>query len=203
MTLNTKDWKKLQMPILVLVLTLCVVALLMSLALNFKEKQAALLRAQNTQLNITQQKYRASGTEKQDIITYLPQYKTLIKKGFVGEERRQLWIQSLHNIQKEHRLFPIKYQLNPLEQVIPNFYPNLSHFQMHRSTMKLHFDLLHEGDLLTLTETLAAKEYANWLLHDCEMTRLSQDQTNGANLTANCTINWFTLTEPNSQQTTQ
>jgi hypothetical protein len=203
MTLNSNDWKKLQTPIMLLLLMLCVAGVLINRAMHFEETQQSLLNAQNKQLSITQQKYRSSGSEKQDIITFLPQYKALIAKGFIGEERRQVWIQSLHHIQQQFTLFPIKYQLNPLEQTSLAFFPSLGNFTLHQSSMKLNFDLLHEGDILKLTEALASKQYANWLLRECDLNRMLQTQENGANLTANCTIDWFTLTEPSNRPGTQ
>jgi hypothetical protein len=203
MTLNSNDWKKLQTPIMLLVLMLCVASVLINRAMHFEETQQSLLNAQNKQLSITQQKYRSSGSEKQDIITFLPQYKALIAKGFIGEERRQVWIQSLHHIQQQFTLFPIKYQLNPLEQTSLAFFPSLGNFTLNKSSMKLNFDLLHEGDILKLTEALASQQYANWLLRECDLNRMLQPQENGANLTANCTVDWFTLTEPSDRRTTQ
>lgn len=196
MALNSKDWQKLRLPILLLVVVLVLCGLFIHFAREFSKKQAQLLNAQESQLLIAKQKYLSSGSEKDEITRYLPHYQRLIQQGFIGEERRQMWIQSLQNIQKEYKLFPIEYKLNPLEVTQPSFVTTLGGFSMHQSTMQLDFDMLHEGDVLRLTESLAKKQFTNWLLRECTISKLYLAKDNGANLTANCVIDWFTLLEP-------
>ena len=60
--------------------------------------------------------------------------------------------------------------------------------------------MLHEGDLLQLTESLSAKNLAAWLLRECEINRLSSKDAPIANLHAQCEIDWLTLREPNVTQ---
>ena len=148
MTLNSKDWKKLQTPIFSLLIALIAVGSLISLTINFEENKRKQLDLQQSQFRIAQQKFLSSGSEKDDIIAFLPQYQALIDKGFIGEEQRQAWIQTLQDIQKAYRLFPIEYRLNPLAETQPPFLPNLAGFTLHQSQMNLNFDMLHEGDLL-------------------------------------------------------
>jgi len=196
MTLNSKDWKKLQAPILWLLVALITVSLLISLTINFEANQQKLFDLQQTQYRIAQQKYLASGSEKEDIIAFLPQYQALIDKGFIGEEQRQTWIQALQDIQKAYRLFPIEYKLNPLTQSQPSFLTNLAGFTIHQSQMNLNFDMLHEGDLLQLTDALADKQLANWLLRNCLISRNDALVSKHAMLNAQCAIDWYTLSEP-------
>lgn len=196
MTLNSKDWKKLQAPILWLLIALIAVSLLISFTINFEANQQKLFDLQQTQYRIAHQKYLASGSEKEDIIVFLPQYQALIDKGFIGEEQRQTWIQALQDIQKAYRLFPIEYQLNPLSQSQPSFLTNLAGFTIHQSQMNLNFDMLHEGDLLQLTDALADKHLANWLLRSCLISRYDALVSNHAMLKAECAIDWYTLSEP-------
>lgn len=196
MTLNSKDWKKLQAPILWLLVALIAVSLLISFTINFEANQQKLFDLQQTQYRIAHQKYLASGSEKEDIIAFLPQYQALIDKGFIGEEQRQTWIQALQDIQKAYRLFPIEYKLNPLTQSQPSFLTNLAGFTIHQSQMNLNFDMLHEGDLLQLTDALADKHLANWLLRNCLISRNDALVSNHAMLKAQCAIDWYTLSEP-------
>lgn len=196
MTLNSNDWKKLQASLLTLCGVLIAAAILISFTIRFETQQAVLLTQQNDQLMVAKQKYLSSGAEKKEIEANLPQYEALIQKGFIGEEHRQMWVQALQDIQKQYQLFPIEYKLLPLENITPTFFPNLGQFQLHQSQMNLNFNLLHEGDVLTLTESLANKEMANWLLKSCKITKNKPLAVNHDNLTAECTIDWFTLSEP-------
>lgn len=200
MTLNSKDWKKLQVPIFSLLIALIAMSFLVNLTMNFEENNLNQLDLQQTQFRIAQQKFLSSGSEKDDIIAFLPQYQALIDKGFIGEEQRQAWIQTLQDIQKAYRLFPIEYQLNPLTETQPPFLPSLAGFTLHQSQMNLNFDMLHEGDLLQLTDALINKRLANWLLRSCLISRNDALVNTHAMLNAQCTIDWYTLSEPVKNQ---
>lgn len=196
MKMTSRDWKKLQSPIIFLLLVILGSIALIITAMHYAETQQALLTQQKDALLVAKQKYLSSGTEKQQIEHYLPQYRALIDQGFIGEEQRQVWIHALHAIQKQYQLFPIQYQLAPLEQTQPDFVQSASPFEMHRSTMQLSLDLLHEGDILTLTESLNQQAFHNWLLRECTIDRLNKPKANGATMTGQCALEWYTLIEP-------
>ncbi len=196
MKMTSKDWQKLQGPILLLLLVIIGSVALITTAMHYAESQQTALTQQQDALLIAKQKYLSSGAEKQQIETYLPKYRALIEQGFIGEEQRQVWIQALHQIQKQHQLFPIQYQLAPLEQKQPDFVQSIAPFEMHQSTMQLSMDLLHEGDVLTLTESLSTQAFNNWLLRECQIERLQTPKANGATMAGQCTLEWYTLLEP-------
>jgi len=66
--------------------------------------------------------------------------------------------------------------------------------------MQFELDMLHEGDLLQLTESLSGANAAALILRDCEITRLNEGGALSAQLTANlhaqCELDWLTLREP-------
>src|SRR3989338_1780571 len=139
------------------------------------------------------------------ITEFLPQYQALISQGFVGEERRIEWVDDLRAQHKNHKLFGIKYNISRQEKYTPVFARNLGGFVLHRSVMKLELDMLHEGDLLQLTESLNANNAASFMLRDCEIVRLNTNGTPSnqliANLHAQCELDWLTLREPAPIQT--
>ncbi|HYN53234.1 MAG TPA: hypothetical protein VES38_00850, partial [Methylotenera sp.] len=200
MKLDKQDWRKLQNTLVILVTVVIVVALLVYGAQNYSVEQEAALQTQQNSLNAARQRYQSSGMEKDTITEYLPQYQALINKGFVGEERRIEWVEALREQQKNNKLFGIKYNISQQEDFKPSFAPNLGGFIMHRSIMKLDLDMLHEGDILQLTESLSAKNTAPFMLRDCEITRLNSGGTLSkqliANLHAQCQLDWLTAREP-------
>lgn len=200
MKFNKQDWHQLQTTLIICgVLNLTVITLLV-LAKTYTDKQNAILQAQQNQLNVARQRYQSSGLEKDMIAEYLPQYQQLISKGFIGEERRQDWVEELRMQHKNHQFFAIKYNISQQAEYKPTFAAKLGGFVLQRSVMKLDLDMLHEGDLLQLTESINAINYAPFMLRDCEITRLNSvevmsDQLN-ANLRAQCDLDWFTMHEP-------
>lgn len=205
MKLEKQDWVKLRTPLILLAVAIAVCVIAGVLAQNYNTSQELELKKQQNQLNAARQRYQSSGAEKDMISEYLPKYQALINKGFISEERRIEWVEQLRIEHKEHKLFDIKYNIGPQEEYKPVFAPNLGSFMLYRSIMKLDLDMLHEGDILKLTESLYEKNTAPFMLRDCEISRLNNSAIANnqlvANLHAQCEIDWLTLREPASAQT--
>jgi len=200
MKLEQSDWKKLQIPLAILGGIVVVVVVCIVFAQQYKADQEQALLTQQNQLNAARQRYQSSGLEKEIITEFLPQYQVLINKGFVGEERRIEWVERLREQHKNHKLFGIKYSIKQQEKYTPAFATNLGGFTLSRSIMQFELDMLHEGDLLQLTESLSGANAAALILRDCEITRLNEGGALSAQLTANlhaqCELDWLTLREP-------
>jgi hypothetical protein len=204
MSLEKQDWQKLKAPLLILAAVTLAVISLFGAAYYFNQNQEVALQNQQNLLNAARQRYQLSGAEKDMIVDYLPKYQMLISKGFVGEEQRIEWVEHLRQQHKMQKLFGIKYSISPQEKYTPAFAANLGGFTMNRSLMKLELDMLHEGDLLRLTEALNAENSAPFILRDCEINRLNPGSQLSNQLTANmhalCELDWLTLREPAAAQ---
>lgn len=204
MQLDKQDWGKLQDQLAILAAVVIGVVALLVFAQNYSASQEQILQTQQNLLNVARQHYQTSGLEKDIIAEYLPKYQTLINKGFVGEERRIEWVDELREQHNEHKLFGIKYGISQQEEYKPTFIINLGGFVLHRSIMKIDLDMLHEGDILQLTESLASKNVAPFILRDCEITRLNAAGVLSnqliANLHAKCELDWLTMHEPEAAQ---
>lgn len=200
MKLEQNDWKRLQIPLAILGGIIVVVVVCIVFAQQYKADQEQALLTQQNQLNAARQRYQSSGLEKEIITEFLPQYQALINKGFVGEERRIEWVERLREQHKNHKLFGIKYSIKQQEKYTPTFATNIGGFTLSRSIMQFELDMLHEGDLLQLTESLSGANAAALILRDCEITRLNEGGALSAQLTANlhaqCELDWLTLREP-------
>lgn len=200
MKLEPNDWKKLQTPLVILGVVIAIVIACIVLVQQYRAEQELALLKQQSLLNAARQRYQSSGLEKEVITAYLPQYQTLINRGFVGEERRIEWVESLREQHKNHKLFGIKYSIKQQEKYTPAFASSLGGFTLNRSVMQFELDMLHEGDLLQLTESLSKANVAELILRDCEITRLNESSALSsqliANLHAQCELDWLTLREP-------
>ena len=199
MTLTPQDWRRLRFPILALGGVLVIVGLLVGLADQYRSKNETVVQTQQNLLNQARSKFQSSGLEKETIIQYLPIYNDLLVKGFVGEERRIEWVESLRQIHAQHKLFSIDYQIGLQEDYRPSFIPNMGSFILHRSTMKLDMNMLHEGDLLNLLDGLH-EQTTPFIVRECEIKRPVGAAVNTKNLTSNltatCEIDWLTLRDP-------
>jgi hypothetical protein len=196
MSLTPQDWRKLRYPIIGLGAALVLVGVLVSFADQYRTKNEVALQTQQNMLMQARQKYQSSGTEKEQIIQYLPVYNDLLAKGFVGEERRIEWIETLRGIHAQHKLFSIDYSIGLQENYKPSFLPNMV---LHRSIMSVKLDMLHEGDLLALLDGLH-EQTTPFIVRDCEIKRpigaLVNSKNVAANMQASCEIDWLTLRDP-------
>jgi hypothetical protein len=110
MSLTPQDWRKLRIPIIGLGAALVLVGLLVSFADEYRKKNETAMQTQQNILNQARQKFQSSGIEKDTIIQYLPQYNDLLAKGFVGEERRIEWIETLRQIHAQHKFIQHRLQ---------------------------------------------------------------------------------------------
>lgn len=199
MSLSPQDWHKLRFPIIGLGAALILVGVLVSFADQYRLKNELALQTQQNSLNQARQKYQSSGLEKETIIQYLPVYNQLLVSGFIGEEHRIEWIETLRQIHAQHKLFSIDYSIGLQENYKPRFLPNLGNFILHRSIMSLKLDMLHEGDLLALLDGLH-EQTTPYMVRDCEIKRpinaVVNIKTIAANMQANCEIDWLTLRDP-------
>lgn len=197
-----KEWQKLKPALLMLLAVLFVGCGLVASAYYFSAQQSAALAKQLTLAQDASRRFMSSGAEKAMIEEYLPQYQVLIQRGFVGEERRIEWVDLLRELHNTHKLFSISYAISQQENFKPAFSPHLGGFVMHRSVMQLELDMLHEADILNLTQSLATANTTPFLLRECEIIR-----TNGAiskqlvaNMHARCELDWLTLREPGQRE---
>jgi hypothetical protein len=199
MSLTPQDRRKLQLPIIGLVLAIVIVGLLVTYADQYRAENEAIFQQQQTLLNQARQKFQSSGLEKETITQYLPIYNDLLASGFVGEERRIEWIETLRQIHAQHKLFSIDYSIGLQEGYRPSFLPNLGNFRLNRSVMNLKLDMLHEGDLLELLDGLH-EQTTPFIVRDCEIKRPVGAVVNAKNMVpnmqANCEIDWLTLRDP-------
>lgn len=200
MKLDKQDWRKLQPTLIILVGVIIGVIVLLFLAQRFSSQQELAMQKQKNLLNSAKQRFQSSGIEKETIAEYLPRYQLLINKGFVGEERRLEWVSDLRTQHQNYKLFSIKYSIGLQEPYKPSFASNVGGFMLNRSIMTLDLDMLHEEDILQLTEALGQQDKETFMLRDCEITRLN---ANGSisnqlipNLHAKCELDWLTLREP-------
>ncbi len=202
--MNADDLKALRNPLILLALIVAIG----SAALFYLDRTLTGLRRdlaqQTNQMRDARTRLQRSGDEKQIIVRHLPAYQNLERIGFVGEEQRLNWIEGLRLSNQQSQLFGVTYQIGAQQP-----YPfanelNPGQLSLHHSTMKVNFNLLHEGDLMRLLTTLGKQGAGFFSVHQCQMDRAGSTATLTAgaavryqpNLRAECELSWITITAP-------
>lgn len=157
---------------------------------------------QTNQMRDARKRLQRSGDEKQIIVRYLPAYQNLVRLGFIGEEQRLNWVEGLRLSNQQTQLFGITYQISAQQPYPYASELNPGQITLHHSLMKISFNLLHEGDLMSLLSTLGKQGAGFFSVNQCQMERSSAAITTTTavryqpNLRGECELSWITLTAP-------
>ena len=205
MTLDAKDLKRLQWAIAFLVImSLVGGGAVWTTEQMKKSSNKALLDATAARKDI-QAKLAQARDEQQELTEKLNRFQALKARGSIGPERRLDWIDAIARIKAARRIFKLDYEFAPQKPVDPSILPGgaaAGGFEIMSSQMRLHMQLLHEGELLAflsdLTTELRSSVEALVLVRSCTTERLapgSTDRGSKAQLKADCTLEWITLKE--------
>jgi len=143
-----------------------------------------------------QAKLARATDEERDIREKLVDYRKLLDRGMIGEEKRLDWIDRIGAIKAARKLFDVKYSIEPQRTVD---YPGVGgkgNVEFLASTMKLNMLLLHEEDLLRFIGDLQEGLSAYVIVRTCSIDRaLSAPTERGlaTQLRANCEIDLVTI----------
>lgn len=167
-------------------------AALLASGWHVRESEAALKHAQLLR-NASYSRFALADQEKLEIRQFQPQFVALRNKGLIGDENRLDWIDQIRAIQQRRRLLPLSYEIEPLQPVRQEPGVALGDYLLHASRMRLHMDLLHEGDLFDFLGDLKRRGY--FAVQDCAIRRAggAVNVANTPTLTADCRLNWLTM----------
>lgn len=195
----TNDLPLIRKSLIVLVICLSSSASLIvaskALQLKMQDSQSQTL----VQRNEANNKLHQAENDRQEIHDYQPKFLALRKQGFVGEERRLDWVESIKRIQEDRKLLAINYEISAQQVISPDPEIPLGDLELRSSQMKLKMDLLHEGDLLNFMNDLRRKGF--YTVQGCKVSRPDTDSDSvHLPLVAECIIFWLTLGEPSNNQ---
>jgi len=127
---------------------------------------------------------------------YNAKYNLLAKSGFIGDENRLDWVETLRKITEHKKVPEIKYEIKAVQKYSPPYLLETNLFEINSSEMILKMDLKHEGDLLSVFDELNRRTAGVYELKGCQVKRNAEtfEFTFGAvNLRAECSLNWFSI----------
>jgi hypothetical protein len=193
--------KHLSMALAITGLSLIVSASLLLYSYYQKQTLQQQRQAQQQQLALYQQQYQTRLSEQRFIKQYWPVYQSMLQDGYIGEERRDVWLQALAQAQQSQHLFAAEFELGPSE---PYQIATLADAKnIVRSVMHISLPMLHEEDLFKLIQSMRQNIKQAWVLRQCEITRLNSDENSLApHLRAQCELDWLSLAMPQTVNTT-
>ena len=176
---------------------------------HYRQQQAHALAIQKSSLELAKQTLKKVKKELAVLAEYGPHYAILLDQakrheGLLNPINNQAWISQLQAQQKNLQLFNIGYSMDLTLPSKPTFISAYANLPVRLSAISLDFDMLHEEDLLQLTDALAAHQSAVVIWRDCEITRLhpgpwSSNQLK-ANLHSKCRLDSLSLDKLSARQ---
>ncbi|NOX43871.1 MAG: hypothetical protein GXP19_09100 [Gammaproteobacteria bacterium] len=190
------DWTYFKKAITVLTIS-CVITLgLASGSYIYVDKNRRLNNDSEEQLNKLKANYQKAVDLLQLINKYSHGYQRLEQQGFVGEESRLDWIETLRKITEKRRMSPIAYNIKAQKPYMPSYEINTNFFQINSSEIVLKMKLLHERDLLDIFMELNKQTPGVYAIKKCDLSMGSEKiiyEASAVNIYAECTLNWFTI----------
>ena len=155
-----------------------------------------LLSQREGQLREARARIQNAGEEKEMIGRYLGAYQQLARAGFVGDEQRINWLDSLRLANEEARIFGVEYDIGPQRPYVYASEFNAGQLVLHESLMQIKFQLLHEEDMPRFFNALARYGGDYFTVDQCVMRRLKPGEAaaeSQPNLSAECEVRWLTV----------
>lgn len=200
--MTREDIEALRIPLVALAATFMVAALIVYLSVNVLDNARRGLTQKDAELRDARLRIQNAGEEKDMIARYLAGYQQLTRAGFVGDEQRINWLDSLRLANEEAGTFGVEYEISAQRPYAYAAEFNVGQLLLQESLMRLRFRLLHEEDLPHFFQALASRGGGFFTIDQCVVRRLKAGEAEKnlqfqANLGAECELRWLTV-KPNT-----
>jgi hypothetical protein len=201
MTITRQDIDALRLPLIVLLITIVASAGIVFGSAAVLDSARQLLVKRDNELKQARLKIQNAGEERDLISRYLSAYQQLARAGFVGEEQRITWLDTLRGANEEARIFGVEYDLSAQRPYAFASEFNTGQLLLQESVMHLRFGMLHEEDLPRFLDALARRGGGYFTVDDCVVRRLKNEAEANltqleAKLSADCNLRWLTVRPP-------
>ena len=203
--MKREDFEALRIPLTVLGVTLLGVILVMWLSAGILDSAERTKAQRELQLREARARIQNAGEEKEMIGRYLGTYQQLARAGFVGDEQRINWLDSLRMANEEARIFGVEYDIGAQKPYVYSAELSPGQLVLQESIMHLKFRLLHEEDLPRFFSALGRYGGGFFTIEQCHMRNLRSGEANKsptvqANLAAECDLRWLTVKPPSGAE---
>ncbi len=189
------DFNALRGPLLLVLGLLLMALIFIGASLQFRNAMNDERRMQEGKFQALVQDYQELVQAEHIIETLYDRYQVLEKQGFIGEEPRLQWLETLRRTGDGSGIISMQYRLHEQRPYDGMRAINSGSYQVYVSPMDLQVDALHEGDLLVFLDRLYSVDHIMAAVDGCTLQRQGVDEIlpGVANLRADCKLSWFTI----------
>ena len=190
------DWTILRGSLITLIISISLCTSIVIGSLYFQKQMKREYNRNNNKFISISSRYLDVDEEEKLISSYYPRFIELYENGIIGDEQRLNWIEVLRRAGQEIKLPALNYQIESQKSYAPEFQVELGKYNIYRSRMTLTMQLLHEGDLFSIIQTLNREAKGSYRISSCQLAKFNQeiqDNLSQGNINAKCNFDWYTI----------
>ena len=187
------DWSVLRGALGVFVICILLSTIMLGATHYFADGMASEFRSHHGRFRDASRKYLSVDEEERTIAEHYPAFVELYRRGVIGDEHRLSWVESLRAAAADLKLPALNFEIEPQSIYAAAFPLNTGAFDVRVSRMALGLGLLHEGDLERLLTRLGERADGLFSVRDCALRRATGGSQPGSRISAECTLEWYTL----------
>jgi hypothetical protein len=196
MTFSQDDLPHIKLSLISFILTLTLGGGAVIFAQKYANNAQSAKRAAQQQLTEARSKLNAARDDQLNMATYTKEYSAIQQREIIGEEQRLNLIEGLEALRKRNRVLDFKYAIAPQQPYKPAQALDSGNFDLKHSAMTLQIELLHEGQLINLFDSLRRDMNGWFILEKCTLEPIVGTS---ARLKADCAGGWLTMKNRNAQ----
>ena len=192
--------KNLPKELSVFLITIAFSTIIILISHSIWQSSAENKQAAQHNLESAKQRYYTALDRKKLLEEFSSKYEQLTNSGIVGNEHRLNWVDIIERTTKNFQIPYLKYKIDKQKSITsPNLTQSYPGLDLLYSIMTLELQLLHEGDLYTVLNSLEKQAKGLFDVQNCLIVRnLTQsadllDSRSDKNFSAKCTLNWYTM----------
>lgn len=121
-------------------------------------------------------------------------YNKYEKKGFLNEEKRLTWIETLEETAHQLSLKNLRYEISPRQKLDNKNIALPPNIILFRSRLSIESGLVHEGDLINLISNLNQLNSGLFIVDSCQIQRIESTAhlASSSNFHGMCDTLWYT-----------
>jgi hypothetical protein len=196
MTFSQDDLPYLKWSLFTLILTIALGGGTVFFSQKYADDAQKARRNAQQQVTEVRSKVSAARDDQANMAAYTKEYSAIQQREIIGDEQRLNLIEGLEALRKRSRVLDFKYTIAPQQAYKPPMALDSGNFDLKLSPMKLQIELLHEGQLLNLFDSLRRDMNGWFILEQCTLERSPGTY---AQLKADCAGGWLTMKNRNAK----
>ncbi len=192
------DWRYALRHTLLPAATAAIAMGILAVSIWMHREQSSLLTEINVNQGVMHEDYDALVQRRRLVDRYHRRYERFYDLGFVGEESRLDWVETLRESSADLTLPRVSYAIEPQLQVVAPVQSIMAgeEIQIHLSRLQLEVGLVHELDLLRLIDEVQRNAPGLIKVDRCNLAWQAESAEKvgvGANILANCSLLIFSV----------